>query len=212
MRSRHTPPARSTDDHGLIFADSMTTVELCFPESLQVPELGSADLLALRHALATKIADVQSSGATKQSAPQPVSATLTRTANGAATYASSGSARVDFFFKYKGSDPLADTQAARIDQLLHQVHSLTAASLLWHISALLRCCNVSNPVCCFQAWQEDAADTLKLIALLRDVRGGKGEQKLFHECAMWLAKHHPLTLITNLSEVVKVTRACLCTS
>ncbi|KAL3152371.1 hypothetical protein ABBQ32_001429 [Trebouxia sp. C0010 RCD-2024] len=154
--------------------DSGTTVELCFPESLQAPELGSADLLALRHDLATKIADVRLSKAVKQSAPQRVSATLTRTANGAATYSSSGSARVDFFFKYKGSDPLADAQAALTDQLLHQ------------------------------AWQEDAADTLRLIALLRDVRGGKGEQKLFHECAMWLAKHHPLTLITNLPEVVKV--------
>lgn len=112
------------DDHGLISADSGTTVELCFPESLQAPELGSADLLALRHDLATKIADVRLSKAVKQSAPQRVSATLTRTANGAATYSSSGSARVDFFFKYKGSDPLADAQAALTDQLLHQVYSL----------------------------------------------------------------------------------------
>ena len=45
------------------------------------------------------------------------------------------------------------------------------------------------------------------MALLRDVRGGKGEQKLFHECAIWLLKHHPLTLISNLSEVVKVTQS-----
>ena len=44
------------------------------------------------------------------------------------------------------------------------------------------------------------------MALLRDVRGGKGEQKLFHECAIWLLKHHPLTLISNLSEIVEVTQ------
>ena len=42
------------------------------------------------------------------------------------------------------------------------------------------------------------------MAHLRDVRGGKGEQKLFHECVAWLKKRHPLTLITNLPEIVKV--------
>ena len=47
------------------------------------------------------------------------------------------------------------------------------------------------------------------MALLRDVRGGKGEQKLFHECAIWLLKHHPLTLISNLSEIVEVTQNTL---
>lgn len=70
------------------------------------------------------------------------------------------------------------------------------------ILPLLGCCK--DDFCCFQAWQEDPADALKLMALLRDVRDGKGEQKLFHECAIWLLKHHPLTLISNLSEIVKV--------
>lgn len=105
-------------------AGSMTTIERCFPESLQVPALGSADLRALQDRLARRIADAQSSGAAEHNAPQPVSATLTRTANRAATHASSGSARVDLFFKYKGSDSLADTQASHIEQLLHQVHTL----------------------------------------------------------------------------------------
>lgn len=94
-----------------------------FPESLQVPALGSADLQALRNDLARKVADARSARTAEQSA-QPVSATLTHTANRAATYASSGSSRVDFFFKYKGSDPLARTQSGQIDQLLHQVLSL----------------------------------------------------------------------------------------
>ena len=96
----------------------------CFPESLQVPALGSADLLALRNKLTRKISDARSPGAPEQSAVEPVSATLTHTTNRAATHASSGSARVDFFFKYKGSDPLADTNSGQMDQLLHQVHSL----------------------------------------------------------------------------------------
>ena len=94
-----------------------------FPESLQVPALGSEDLQTLRNDLARKVADARSPGTAEQTA-QPVSATPTHTANRAATYASSGNARVDFFFKYKGSDPLARTQSGRIDQLLQQVHSL----------------------------------------------------------------------------------------
>ena len=48
------------------------------------------------------------------------------------------------------------------------------------------------------------------MAHLRDVRDGKGEQKLFHECATWLLKHHPLTLISNLLEVVKVMQGNPC--
>ena len=58
--------------------------------------------------------------------------------------------------------------------------------------------------CHLQAWNEDPLDTLKLIAHLRDVRGGKGEQPLFHDCVKWLLKKHPLTLIANLTEVVEV--------
>ena len=94
-----------------------------FPDSLQVPALGSADLQALRNDLARKVAEARSPGTDKTSA-QPVSATLTHTANQAATYASSGSARVDLFFRYKGSDTLACTPSGQIDHLLHQVLSL----------------------------------------------------------------------------------------
>jgi len=55
-----------------------------------------------------------------------------------------------------------------------------------------------------QAWEEDPLDTLKLIAHLRDVRDGKADRDLFHDCIAWLWGHHPLTLFANLEEIVKV--------
>lgn len=58
--------------------------------------------------------------------------------------------------------------------------------------------------CVWQAWEEDSLDTLKLIAHLRDVRDGKADQNLFHDCIAWLWQEHPLTLLANLDEIVKV--------
>lgn len=58
-----------------------------------------------------------------------------------------------------------------------------------------------------QAWEEDSLDTLKLIAHLRDVRDGKADQDLFHDCIAWLWQEHPLTLLANLDEIVKVAKA-----
>ena len=55
-----------------------------------------------------------------------------------------------------------------------------------------------------QAWEEDPLETLKLIAHLRDVRDGKADRILFHDCIAWLWEHHPLTLLANLEEIVKV--------
>jgi len=55
-----------------------------------------------------------------------------------------------------------------------------------------------------QAWEEDPLDTLKLTAHLRDVRDGKADRDLFHDCIAWLWEFHPLTLLANLEEVVKV--------
>lgn len=92
----------------------------CFPENLQVPALGSADLQDLRNDLARKVADARSSGTAEQTA-QPVLATLTHTTNRATTYGSSGSPRVDLFFKYKGTGVLE----GQMEQLLQQVHSLS---------------------------------------------------------------------------------------
>ena len=56
----------------------------------------------------------------------------------------------------------------------------------------------------FKAWEEDPLDTLKLIAHMRDVRDGKADRDLFHDCIAWLWQEHPLTLLANLEEVVKV--------
>ena len=56
----------------------------------------------------------------------------------------------------------------------------------------------------FQAWEEDPLDTLKLIAHMRDVRDGKADRDLFHDCIAWLWQEHPLTLLANLEEIVKV--------
>ena len=186
-------------------------MERCFPEALQTPALGSAALVSLRGDLTKKIQAAKSQAVASQddqTTVQPSTATLARTTNRATTYASSGSARVDLFFKYKGSDPLLGS-SGQIDQLLYQVplspFALYAAAAAYTTWVMLLNASFLSFVPYLQAWQEDPLDTLKLIAHLRDVRGGKGEQKLFHECATWLEKHHPLTLITNLPEIVKVT-------
>jgi hypothetical protein len=103
----------------------------CFPESLQLPALGTPELQALRDDLARKIAN----GSSRRGAQKTIgaSADLKLTTNRAVTYASSGSARTDLFFKYKGSDPLATSSSDQINQLLQQVllTAAAAAFLLW---------------------------------------------------------------------------------
>ena len=71
----------------------------------------------------------------------------------------------------------------------------------WNVVAYLQriCSSILS-----QAWEEDPLDTLKLIAHLRDVRDGKADQNLFHDCILWLWQDHPLTLLGNLDEIVKV--------
>lgn len=56
----------------------------------------------------------------------------------------------------------------------------------------------------YRPWEEDPLDTLKLIAHLRDVRDGKADKGLFYDCIAWPWQEHPLTLLANLDEVVKV--------
>lgn len=65
-------------------------------EEYKLPGLGTPELDWLRQTLAGKIAR----GASKPK-PPPATADLTNTTNGAATFASSGSARTDLFFKVK---------------------------------------------------------------------------------------------------------------
>ena len=67
-----------------------------YSEGYKLPALGSPELDHLRQSLAGKIARQ----ASKPKAPT-AAADLTTTSNGAATFASSGSARTDLFFKVK---------------------------------------------------------------------------------------------------------------
>ena len=48
------------------------------------------------------------------------------------------------------------------------------------------------------AWLQDNSKATKLLFHLRDVRVGKGEQKLFYELIVWLRHYHPNTLHANL--------------
>ncbi|KDO33253.1 hypothetical protein SPRG_02062 [Saprolegnia parasitica CBS 223.65] len=96
-------------------------------------------------------------------------ASMTTTANGALSHASTSSARVDLF-----SGVLRGTEEARIQSLL-------AAS-----------------------YKEDALHTLKIVAYLRDVRGGKGEREAGRRALHWLAKSYPDVLSHNLAHYVSV--------
>lgn len=51
------------------------------------------------------------------------------------------------------------------------------------------------------AWNDNALLTLKAIYQLRDIRGGKGERKLFRECLVWLARKDAATLLINLRHI-----------
>jgi len=51
------------------------------------------------------------------------------------------------------------------------------------------------------AWNDNALLTLKAIYQLRDIRGGKGERKLFRECLVWLARKDAATLLMNLRHI-----------
>lgn len=86
-------------------------------EEYKLPGLGSPELVRLRQTLAGKIV--------RQASPSkapPATADHTATSNGAATYASSGSARTDLFFKVKEQgDYLPLSTEDGTVQLLQQV-------------------------------------------------------------------------------------------
>ncbi|KAF0716976.1 Aste57867_2562 [Aphanomyces stellatus] len=52
------------------------------------------------------------------------------------------------------------------------------------------------------SYNEDALHTLKLVAYLRDIRGGKGERLVARQALQWLALHHPEELEHNLKHYV----------
>ncbi|OQR85226.1 hypothetical protein THRCLA_10732, partial [Thraustotheca clavata] len=94
---------------------------------------------------------------------------MTTTWNGAASNASTGSARVDFF-----SGVLRGTDEARIQTLINA------------------------------SYQEDSLHTLKIVAYIRDCRGGKGERQAARQALQWLAAHEPEALRHNLKHYVSV--------
>jgi len=55
-----------------------------------------------------------------------------------------------------------------------------------------------------KSWSSNALNTLKLVANLRDVRGGKSIRYQSITCLYWLYQNHPLTLYNNLENFVKV--------
>lgn len=52
------------------------------------------------------------------------------------------------------------------------------------------------------SYDEDALHTLKIVAHVRDCRGGKGERKLGCWALAWLAAHHRRELLHNLKHLV----------
>ncbi|KAG6529736.1 hypothetical protein ZIOFF_011950 [Zingiber officinale] len=52
------------------------------------------------------------------------------------------------------------------------------------------------------AWEKEAPTALKLICHLRGVRGtGKSDREGFYSSALWLHRHHPKTLTSNLQPI-----------
>uniref|UniRef100_K3WVX3 VWFA domain-containing protein n=1 Tax=Globisporangium ultimum (strain ATCC 200006 / CBS 805.95 / DAOM BR144) TaxID=431595 RepID=K3WVX3_GLOUD len=97
-----------------------------------------------------------------------VAATTTATTwNGAVSHASSGTARVDFFY-----GALRYVEKERFLGLLSA------------------------------SYEEDPLHTLKLIAYIRDSRGGKGEREIGRWSLDWLANHHPKELKHNLKQYI----------
>lgn len=52
-----------------------------------------------------------------------------------------------------------------------------------------------------EAWDKNAALTLKLIFQLRDIHKGKGASVEFYHALIWLFNHHPLTMIHNMQHL-----------
>ncbi|OQS03580.1 hypothetical protein THRCLA_04103 [Thraustotheca clavata] len=55
-----------------------------------------------------------------------------------------------------------------------------------------------------KSFAEDALHTLKIVAYLRDCRGGKGEREAGRRALKWLATHQPEALKCNLKHYVSV--------
>ncbi len=51
------------------------------------------------------------------------------------------------------------------------------------------------------AWVENPLLCLKAVFHLRDIRGGKGERKAFHECMKWIISNHSTAAINNMQYI-----------
>jgi uncharacterized protein with von Willebrand factor type A (vWA) domain len=92
----------------------------------------------------------------------------TTTWNGEPSFATTTSARVDFFYA-----AMRDVEKSRFLQLLDA------------------------------SYREDALHTLKIIAYVRDCRGGKGERLIGRFALTWLAENHPEEIKHNMEHYIK---------
>lgn len=117
----------------------------------------------------TSFADAakQLAATTAAAAALTPAATTTTTWNGAVSHASSGAARVDFFY-----GALRGVEKERFVSLLSA------------------------------SYAENALHTLKMVAYIRDSRGGKSERQIGRWALEWLAGHHAPELSHNLKHYI----------
>lgn len=90
-------------------------------------------------------------------------------------------AAVNMTFTENGAVTNSTTKNARVDMFF----------------GILRGCQDVHKLC-QAAWSEDPLHTLKIMAYIRDCRGGKGERKTGRQCLEWLAVKQPDVLAHNL--------------
>ena len=82
-----------------------------------------------------------------------------------------------------GAKSLATSRKASVDLFYKTCRGLDSTNL----SDLLE-----------KSWKESPLDTLKIMAYVRDIRGGKGERKIFRDFLVWLANNSRKNLEMNL--------------
>jgi hypothetical protein len=91
----------------------------------------------------------------------------------------------------KGCPSYARTGDARVDAFFKLVRGLTREALEGHVDAMLQQAVAADD-------QEGLVDVFVLWASTRDIRGGKGERELAHWMLLSLAKHYPETVLELL--------------
>ncbi|CAK4346418.1 unnamed protein product [Aphanomyces euteiches] len=88
---------------------------------------------------------------------------------------------------WNGALSHATTTSGRVDLFYHVLRNTTEDRVARLMAA---------------SYKEDALHTLKLVAYIRDIRGGKGERTVARNALKWLAIHHPDELKHNLKHYV----------